>query len=58
MRMAPPSRGRGNIMRHRIATKSLGRRAEHRNSMLQNLTVALLKNERIQTTQAKAKVAR
>lgn len=45
-------------MRHRIATKSLGRRAEHRNSMLQNLTVALLKNERIQTTQAKAKVAR
>lgn len=44
-------------MRHRVATKSLGRRSEHRNSMLQNLAAELLKKERITTTQAKAKVA-
>ena len=44
-------------MRHRVAGRTLGRRTEHRLAMVHNLTTALLKYERITTTQAKAKEA-
>jgi len=45
-------------MRHRVAYRKLGRVTEHRISMLRNQSVALLRNERIQTTVAKAKELR
>lgn len=45
-------------MRHRVEGRSLGRRTEHRKALLQNLVAQLLKNERITTTEAKAREAR
>ncbi len=45
-------------MRHRIAGRSLGRRTEHREAMLQNIVAQLIKRERISTTEARAKEAR
>ena len=45
-------------MRHRRSVKKLGRNASHRKAMLANLTTTVLDKERIQTTDAKAKVAR
>jgi large subunit ribosomal protein L17 len=41
-------------MRHAVKGKKLNRDSGHRKALLMNLTIALLKNERIQTTQAKA----
>ena len=45
-------------MHHRINTKQLGRPAEHRRAMVSALVCALIKETRICTTLAKAKVAR
>ena len=45
-------------MRHRVAHRKLGRVTEHRISMLRNQAVALLRNERIQTTVPRAKELR
>ena len=45
-------------MRHRVAYRKLGRVTEHRISMLRNQAVALLRNERIQTTVPRAKELR
>jgi large subunit ribosomal protein L17 len=45
-------------MRHRIKGKKLNRDSGHRKALRLNLTMALLKNERIQTTQAKAEFIR
>jgi large subunit ribosomal protein L17 len=45
-------------MRHRVAYRKLGRVTEHRISMLRNQSVALLRNEKIETTVAKAKELR
>ncbi|MFW5708681.1 MAG: 50S ribosomal protein L17 [Chloroflexota bacterium] len=49
---------RGSIMRHRVKGKKLGRDTAHRKALRRNLTLALLKHERIQTTEAKAKFVR
>lgn len=45
-------------MRHRIKGKKLNRDSGHRKALRMNLTMALLKNERIRTTQAKAEFIR
>ena len=45
-------------MRHRVKGRKLGRRTEHRESMLQNLVAQLLKHERVTTTEAKARETR
>ena len=45
-------------MRHRVAYRKLGRVTEHRISMLRNQAVALLRNERVQTTVPRAKELR
>lgn len=45
-------------MRHLKAGRQLGRNAEHRLALLRNLTMALIQNERIVTTVAKAKEVR
>jgi large subunit ribosomal protein L17 len=45
-------------MRHRVKGRKLGRRTEHRESMLQNLVGQLLKHERVTTTEAKARETR
>ncbi len=45
-------------MRHRVEGRTLGRRTEHREALLQNLVAELLKHERITTTEAKAREAR
>jgi large subunit ribosomal protein L17 len=45
-------------MRHRIKGKKLNRDTGHRKALRLNLTMALLKHERIQTTQAKAEFIR
>jgi large subunit ribosomal protein L17 len=45
-------------MRHRNTVKKLGRTSAHRKATLANLSAALLENKHIQTTEAKAKVAR
>jgi large subunit ribosomal protein L17 len=45
-------------MRHRVKGKKLNRDTNHRKALRLNLTVALLKNERIRTTQAKAEFIR
>jgi large subunit ribosomal protein L17 len=45
-------------MRHRIKGKKLGRDTDHRKALRLNLTTALLQNERITTTQAKAQFVR
>ncbi|MCX8096323.1 MAG: 50S ribosomal protein L17 [Spirochaetes bacterium] len=45
-------------MRHGSKVKKIGRYKEHRKSMLRNLSVSLIKNERIVTTVARAKYLR
>lgn len=45
-------------MRHRVAHRKLGRKTEHRISLLRNLAVSLIMHERIRTTLAKAKELR
>lgn len=44
-------------MRHRVAGRKLGRRSEHRESMLQGLVAQLIRHERITTTESKAREA-
>lgn len=45
-------------MPHRIAGRKLSRTHDHRVSMLANLAVAVLRYERVKTTEAKAKEVR
>ena len=45
-------------MRHRKAGNHLGRNTSHRRAMLRNMVTALLKYEKIETTDAKAKAIR
>ena len=45
-------------MPHRIAGRRLGRSSSHRLHMLGNLAVAVLRYERVKTTEAKAKEVR
>lgn len=45
-------------MRHRIAGRKLGRSTSHRLAMYRNLATDLLINEKVITTEAKAKEAR
>ena len=45
-------------MRHRSAHRKLGRKTEHRISLLRNLAASLIDNGRIRTTEAKAKELR
>ena len=45
-------------MRHRKAGNHLGRNTSHRRAMLRNMVTALLKYEKIETTDARAKVIR
>ena len=45
-------------MPHRIAGRRLGRTSDHRLSMLANLAVAVLRYERVKTTEAKAKAVK
>ena len=45
-------------MRHRNYGRRLSRKTEHRRSLLRNLVTSLIKDERIETTVAKAKEAR
>ncbi len=45
-------------MRHRSAHRKLGRKSEHRISLLRNLAASLISHGRIRTTEAKAKELR
>ena len=45
-------------MPHRLAGRKLGRKSSHRLSMLANLAVAVVRYERVKTTEAKAKEVR
>jgi large subunit ribosomal protein L17 len=45
-------------MPHRVAGRRLGRKGSHRMSMLANLAVAVVRYERVKTTEAKAKEVR
>ncbi len=45
-------------MRHKKGYRKLGRRSAHRKAMMMNLTLALLDNERIETTVTRAKELR
>ena len=45
-------------MRHRNAGKQLSRNSSHRRALLRNMVTSLLKHERIETTDAKAKTLR
>ena len=45
-------------MRHNIAGRSLSRASGHRKALYRNLVTALLKHEKIATTEAKAKEVR
>ncbi len=45
-------------MRHRKAGKQLSRNSSHRRALLRNMVTSLLKHERIETTDAKAKTIR
>ncbi len=45
-------------MRHQKKTLKLGRKAEHRNSLLANQVCSLIEHDRIKTTLAKAKAVR
>lgn len=45
-------------MRHRKAGRKLNRSGAHRRAMLRNMVTSLLRHERIQTTDAKAKEVR
>jgi len=44
-------------MRHRVVGRTLGRRSEHRLSLMYNLATEVLKHGRVTTTQAKAEEA-
>lgn len=45
-------------MRHRVAGRKLGRPTDHRLALFRNLATDLLRYEKIQTTEAKAKEVR
>lgn len=45
-------------MRHRVAGRSLGRDKDHRRALFRNLITELIRHERIETTEAKAKAVR
>ncbi len=45
-------------MNHRKGFNRLGRKASHRKALKRNMVMSLFKNERIKTTQAKAKEVR
>lgn len=45
-------------MRHKHGYKKLGRTSSHRAAMLKNLAIAIIKQERIETTLPKAKALR
>ena len=45
-------------MPHRVAGRRLGRASDHRLAMLGNLAVAVIRYERVKTTEAKAKEVR
>ena len=45
-------------MRHRVATKKLGRTASHRTAMRRNMAASIIEHERITTTTVKAKAIR
>ncbi len=45
-------------MRHRVAGRKLGRPTDHRMALYRNLATDLLRYEKIQTTEAKAKEVR
>ncbi len=45
-------------MRHRVSGRKLNRTSSHRSAMLKNMVVSLLKHERIESTEAKAKEVR
>jgi len=45
-------------MRHRKTTPKLGRKASHRKAMTRNMVTDFLRNERLRTTEAKAKALR
>ncbi len=45
-------------MRHRKAGRKLSRKADHRKAMFRNMITSLLRNERVQTTDAKARELR
>lgn len=45
-------------MNHNKSYRKLGRRADHRKAMLKNLTISLLKEEKIETTVTRAKELR
>ena len=42
-------------MRHRVAHRKLGRTSSHRLALLKNLSISLIKFEKIETTLPKAK---
>ncbi len=45
-------------MRHRHGYRKLGRTSSHRGALLKNLSIALIENEKIETTISKAKELR
>ena len=45
-------------MNHNKSYRKLGRRADHRKAMLKNMTISLVKAERIETTVTRAKELR
>ena len=45
-------------MNHNKSYRKLGRRADHRKAMLKNMTISLIKAERIETTVTRAKELR
>jgi large subunit ribosomal protein L17 len=46
------------MMRHRVAGRKLGRSSGHRKALYRNLITDLLRHERLQTTEAKARAIR
>src|SRR5206468_11688618 len=49
---------RGNLVPHKVHERKFGRRTGHRRSMLRNLSLSVLRYERVKTTEAKAKEVR
>ena len=54
----PSSTARARTVPHRVAGRRLGRTSDHRLHMLDNLAVAVLRYEKVKTTEAKAKEVR